>query len=653
LYAAQQHRGSTARGHHAQARVSPAVSARFQFSHTDKKGSVMRVADYVIGALGAAGIDRIFVVYGAANGDLIDAFTRVHTTKYVAVMHEQAGGFAAEGYAKIKGVPGAAIATSGPGGHNLLTAMGNCFYDSVPCVFLTGQINSQFLRPDPSLRQVGFQETDIVGMATPVTKYAKLVLKAEDIRYEVEKALYLTTAGRPGPVLLDIPLDVQKREIDPARLHGFDRAQAAVPRADAAMVDAAIGQYLADLAAAERPVLMIGGGVRSAGAVDAVLELGEVLGIPVFPTWNALDIVPSDYRNYGGRIGTYGGAGRNFGIQNSDLLLAIGSRISGRITGGNVHSFARAAKKYVVDVDPALLQRHLQQVPFDVNILSDARDFTERLLARARDVANPSRHGGWLRRVLDWKTRYDPVRPEFFRTESPVHPYAFVRTLSKHLRADDIIVGDCGGNLVVTSHAFETKRGQRFFTNNGNSPMGFSFAGAMGAWFAAPHRRVICLIGDGGMNMNIQELQTFVNYGVAVKTFILNNHIYGITKAYQETNFQGRAEACGPKGYHPPDFRAVAAAYGVASLSIGKTSDMDAKIAEVLDSSGPLVCDVDMHEYHSYEPRIFGWKTPIEDMYPYLPREEFRANMLIEPLPDWQSPAYPDNARPVVAQAAE
>jgi acetolactate synthase-1/2/3 large subunit len=606
----------------------------------------MKVADYVIGALADAGIDRIFVVYGAANGDLIDAFTRTDKTRYIAVMHEQGGGFAAEGYAKIKGVPGAAIATSGPGGQNLLTSMGNCFYDSVPCVFLTGQINSQFLRGDPSIRQVGFQETDIVGMAKPVTKYAKMVARAEDIRYEVEKALYLASEGRPGPVLLDIPMDVQKKEINPAQLKGFDAEVAGIANWKSADVVQKIDQFLADLAASSRPVLMIGGGVRSAGAVDDLLELGEVLRIPVFPTWNAIDIVPSDYACYGGRIGTYGGAGRNFGIQNSDLLLAIGSRISGRITGGNIHSFARGAKKYVVDVDPSLLQRQLQQVPFDVNILCDAKAFISVLLQKARALQSEGRlgdHGRWLGQVLEWRRKYDPVRPEFYQSNATVHPYAFIRTLSEKMTAEDIIVGDCGGNIVVASHAFETKRGQRFFTNNGNSPMGFSFAGAMGAWFAAPDRQVVCIIGDGGMNMNIQEMQTFINYGVRVKTFILNNHIYGITKAYQETNFQGRAEACGPRGYTPPDFVALARAYGIMAKTIKTHAEMGAKISEVLAADCAVVCDVDMHEYHTYEPRIFGWKTPIEDMYPYLPRSEFRKNMFIEPLADWETPADPDS----------
>ena len=602
----------------------------------------VKVADFIINQLADRGIDTIFVVYGAANGDLIDAFTRTDKTRYVSVMHEQAGGFAAETYAKVSGKPGVAIATSGPGGMNLLTPMGNCFYDSTPCLFITGQINSQFLRPDPSIRQVGFQETDIVAMATPVTKYAKMITRPESVKYELEKALFLCQNGRPGPVLLDIPLDVQKADIDPDELLGYD-ANATCSAYNLSYVDKQINQFIEDLYKAQRPVIMVGGGVRIANAVEELRELGRQLKIPCFPTWNALDAVTSDYEYYGGRIGTYGGAGRNFGIQNSDLLLAVGSRISGRITGGNISSFARCAKKYVVDVDEALLQRKLQQVPFDVNIYCDARIFLERFLRRLKTLKNPlPSFADWTAKVMGWKVKYDTVRPEFFEEQDYVHPYAFIRVLSGKMNKEAILVGDCGGNIVVTSHAFETKYGQRNLTNNGNSPMGFSFAASMGAWFAKPDAQIVCTIGDGGFNMNIQELRTFINYGINVKTFILNNHIYGITKAFQETNFEGRAEACGPKGYNPPDFVKIAKAYGLKTVTINKNSEMYDKIDEVLSYDGAVICDVNIHEYHTYEPRIFGWKTPIEDMYPYLPREEFRNNMLIDPVEDWENPAYPD-----------
>jgi len=612
----------------------------------------MRVADFLVDYLGDYGIAEMFVVYGAANADIVDAFTRTNKTRYIAVMHEQAGGFAAEGYGKVKGKPGVAIATSGPGATNLLTPVCNCFYDSVPGLFITGQINSRFLRNDPEIRQVGFQETDIVSMARPVTKYAQMITRPEDIRYELEKALFICQDKRPGPALLDIPIDVQKAEIEPAALRGFDAA-AATDSYDLARVDTQIDRFLADLRKATRPVILVGGGVRTAGAVEEVREVSRRLRIPCFATWNALDVITSDFEYYGGRIGTYGGAGRNFGIQNSDLLLALGSRISGRITGGNVSSFARAAKKYVVDVDKALLQPKLQQVPADENILCDASVFIRRLLdkidAMRRKESLPD-FSDWTEKVMEWKVKYDPVKSEFFadgayRFEGKeyTHPYAFVRLLSEKMGENDILVGDLGGNSVLVGHAFQTKFGQRYVTNNGHAPMGFAFAASMGAWLAADrNRRVVCLTGDGGFNMNIQELQTLVNYGIKVKTFILNNHIYGITKQFQETNFQGRAEACGPVGYNPPDFVKVVQGYGIKTFVISKNSEISSRIDEVLAWDGPAVCDVNMHEYRTYEPRIVGWATPIEDLYPYLSREEFRANMYIKPLDSWQNPVYPD-----------
>lgn len=602
----------------------------------------MKLTDFVINYLANKGIDKMFLVSGAANAYLVDSFTRTKNTQYVATMHEQAAGFAAEGYAKIKGIPGVAIATSGPGGMNLVTPIGNCFYDSVPVIFITGQINSNFLRQDPSIRQVGFQETDIVSIVSPITKYAKIITKPEDIRYELEKAFFLATNGRPGPVLLDIPQNLQNTEIDPDELMGFqdDTTQKSY---DLAHLDSKIEKLLIDLKKSKRPVILIGQGVGIAKATDLLHEVGKILKIPMFPTWNALDIVPSDYEYYGGRVGTYGGAGRNFGLQNSNLLIAIGSRISGRITGGNLKTFAREAKKYVVDVDPALLQKKLQQVPFDVSINCDAKIFLERLLSRIKNEELPDT-SSWTEQVFIWKNKYDPVRPDFFKQKEKVNPYAFMRTLSQEMGKNDILIADCGGNIVTSNHAFETKNGQHYITNNGNSPMGFSFCGAIGAWFASNKKNnVVCIIGDGGFNMNIQELQTLLTYGIKVKTFIINNHVYGIIKAFQDTNVDGRHEASGPKGYVPPDFVKISNAFGVNTRQIKKNDDSKKIIQEVLSCDEPIICDVDCGDWYTYEPRVFGWDTPIEDMYPYLPRDEFRKNMIIEPVPGWENPPLPGN----------
>ena len=608
----------------------------------------MKVADYIINHLSDIGVKEIFVVYGHANGDLVDGFTRNDNIRYIATMHEQGGGFAAEGYSKVSGDIGVAMSTSGPGGMNLVTPIGNCYYDSVPCLFITGQINSQFMRPNESIRQIGFQETDIVGIVKPITKYAKMITDKNDVKYEIEKAIHMAKEGRPGPVLIDIPLNIQKQDIeDIDSLIGFEDTVGNTY--NISKIKKQVDNYISDLKKSKRPCLMIGGGVRLSGAIDELLELGRELKIPMFPTWNALDVVCDDYEFFGGRIGTYGGKGRNFGIQNSDLLLAIGSRISGRITGGNIHSFARGAKKYTVDVDKPGLEKKLQQVPFDECIYSDAKLFINILIEKIKNEwqADLPDFSEWVEQVMTWKEKYDPVTKDMFKPTKYVHPYAFTRILSEEMKSNDIFCGDCGGNIVVTNHAFETKTGQRYFTNNGNSPMGFSFAGGLGAAVAADKsQNVVCVIGDGGFNMNIQELQTLLNYDIPLKTIIMNNHIYGITKAFQVTNFEGRMEACGPIGYNPPNFKDIVDAYKIPTMVVDDGSDYEKvreQIREFLNHEGPIVMDLNCHEYHNYNPKIIGWETPIEDMYPYLDEEEFNSNMYIEPIKYQNGRFYPSN----------
>ena len=255
----------------------------------------------------------------------------------------------------------------------------------------------------------------------------------------------------------------------------------------------------------------------------------------------------------------------------------------------------------------------------------------------------------WTAQCMDWKTRYDSVQPSMlepdayqYEGKSYTHPYAFLRKLGKAAPDNAVFVGDLGGVSAAIGHALELRKGQRFLTNNGNAPMGFAMAGAMGAWIADPKRPVIAIIGDGGMNMNIQELQTLINYGIKLKVVILNNHIYGITKAYQETNFEGRMEGCGPVGYNPPDFVKVSEAYGIKAIRCERNADIDSAIKAMLQHDGPVVLDVNMHEYHVYEPRIFGWSTPIEDMYPYLPRDELKKQMHIDVHETFHDPKMPN-----------
>jgi acetolactate synthase-1/2/3 large subunit len=398
--------------------------------------------------------------------------------------------------------------------------------------------------------------------------------------------------------------------------------------------------FFDDLARAEHPVFLGGGGIHLGRAAELARSAGELLGIPCIPTWNALDVFASDYCYYRGRVGTYGGPGRNFAVQNADLMLIVGSRLSGRITGGITASFARNAVKYMVDLDYMNLDPAFQQVKIEHVLRCDAHHFLSKLIQKAESLTL-RKFDSWLDKTRDWVEKYDPVLPKYWDQSEFVNPYVFIDVLSEQLSRNDVIVADCGGNIVVTNQAFKTKIGQRLCSSNGNSPMGYAFAGAIGACTAEPKGQVICLIGDGGFSMNIHELQTLKNYGFRVKTFIMNNHVYGIIKAYQDTNLEGRYEASGPKGYCPPDFIKIARAYEIETESIANHAELKSKITSVLKHPGPIVCDVNMHDYYRYEPRIFGWSTPIEDMYPYLPRDEFRQNMLVEPVPGWENVILP------------
>ena len=572
----------------------------------------VKVADYILGRLAEEKVDTIFLVYGGAIGELVDAIGRQDKIKYVATMGEQCAGFAAEGYAKTRHHLGVALATSGPGGGNLMTAIQNCYYDSVPVLFITGQVNTRFMRKDKSMRQLGFQETDIVGMAAPITKYAKTLKDPKEIRLEVERAITIALSGRPGPVLLDIPTDVAKMPID-----------ATDPWPPGHIFDAkydnpanAIVSFLADLRASEKPVILIGGGC--ANNKEEVYALLDKLRIPAFPTWNGLDIVSSDLPNYGGRVGTYGGPGRNFGIQNCDLLLAIGSRISGRITGGQPHTFAPNAKKYYVDVDRGILNKKNQEVPANVNIYCSAGWFMLELTKVCGIVSRPR----WMSRVRNWRNKYDPVKAIPYGW----HHYHFMRKMSEAMPSNAIITADTGGNVIMFAHAFQTKKGQRYFTNNGNTPMGFSMAAAIGAWFADPTRPVVCIIGDGGFQFNIQELQTIKHYKIPLKVFVFNNKCLGNTKIYQKENFGGRYAACGPDGYSCPDFVAIARAYGLEAYRADSVSHYDA-IPHILAYNGPVVIDVVHDDFCDYLPKMVRWDKGIECMTPDLPDSEMKENM--------------------------
>jgi acetolactate synthase-1/2/3 large subunit len=597
----------------------------------------MIVSEYIAEFLAKKGMKEVFFIEGSACAALIVAFARNKKLKYYCPLHEQAGAFAADGFYKSSKKMTVMLATSGPGGQNLLNGVAASYYDSIPNFFIVGQVNSRFIKPTDKIRQIGFQECDIVSMAKPITKFAITVYKAKDILYELEKAYYFATSGRPGPVLVEVPMDVQREKI-PDKLRKFTPPPTPKPELDK------VSRCIEMFNKAKRPAILLGGGVWLADACDDAKKLARVLKkVPFFVTWNMIDYYDPEY--VGGKIGTYGGNGRNFGIQNCDFLLAIGSRISGRITGGMVHTFARGAKKVIVDIDKYELQ--YQQVKGDLNITCDAKVFINELIKQIKNFNNFGQNfnSDWLKMVLDWKNKYKVVRDEFYNQKGSVNPYVFVKTLCKMINDDDVLVHEAGGNCVITSQTFEPKSSkQRVFTNNGNSSLGYAFPASIGAAIATK-KKVNCIVGDGGFNFNIQELQTLKYHNLPVKVFIFDNRAFGITKAYRDTHFQSEyAGVDAEHGVSFPDFVKVAKAYGIEGVYIKDHNELEKKLKYVLDSDKPIICDVNMVGFYDYQPRL-GWGTPIEDQYPFLPRDEFRKNMIIEPWEGWENPQYPGPVR--------
>jgi len=589
----------------------------------------MIISEYIADFLTKRGIKEVFFIEGSACASLIVAIARNKKLRYYCPLHEQAGAFAADGFFKASGRMTAMVATSGPGGQNLLNGIAASYYDSCPGFYITGQVNSRFVKPTDKIRQRGFQENDIVSMAKPITKYAVMITKAKDIRYELEKAYFLATSGRPGPVLIDVPMDMQRAKV-PKVLRRYNPPP--LTKWDIEKIPFCINM----LKKAKRPAILLGGGVWLADAIEDAKRLAHRLKtVPFFVTWNMMDFY--DPLHFGGKIGTFGGDGRNFGIQNCDFLLAIGSRVSGRITGGMLETFARAAKKVIVDIDREELK--YQQVKGDLNICCDAKVFIKEMLKSVKPRQEIDDYC-WKEKVKEYRLKYPVVKKEYWKQKGSVNSYIFIKLLSDLMREGDVMVHEAGGNCVVTSQAFEQKAKQRVFSNNGNSSLGYAFPAAIGASIAVK-KNVVCITGDGGMNFNIQELQTLKQYRLPVKIFIFDNQAFGITKLYRDTHFQSEyAGVDAAHGMSFPDFGKVAEAYGIKFIRIKDHRELKNKLQKVLRAKEPVVCDVNMVGFYDYKPRL-GWGTPIEDQYPFLPRDEFKRNMIIKPCKGWKNPSYP------------
>ena len=596
--------------------------------------TAVRVADYLWQRLAELGVRDVFLVTGGGAMFLDDALRLQPDVRGVCCHHEQACAMAAEGYARVAGSPGVACVTTGPGGINALNGVFGAWTDSIPMLVVSGQVRRETCMssyPLSGLRQLGDQEADIVSLVAPITKYAVSVHDPASIRQHLERAWHSCRSGSPGPCWLNIPLDVQAAMVEPDELQGWLDPQVAAGQA--APPPSACDEIIDRLAAAERPVLLAGTGVRLAGAVDVFRRVVTRLGIPVTTAWTH-DIVASDDPHFCGRQGTIGTRAGNFTVQNADVLLIVGARLTIRQTGYDWASFAPGAFKIQVDVDPAELQRPLVRI--DLPVYADARLFLEAFEQRLEQRGWASDdHAAWLAWARERRARYPAVLPHQRRTAAPINPYQFVEALFSRLADDDVVVCGNAGASIVPFQAAHLRAGQRLFSNSGSASMGYDLPAAVGAAVARGGARVVCLAGDGSLQMNVQELQTLAYHALPVKIFVLDNCGYLSIRSMQK-NFFGVSYGAGPdNGVSLPDYCALAAAYGVRNERLQEPAAMAATIERILDGPGPALCQVVVDPEQGFEPRIKSRQLPdgsivsprLEDMFPFLPEEELLQNM--------------------------
>lgn len=586
----------------------------------------MLVSDFIINYLASLGIRHVFLITGAAIAFTVDAFRKRRDITYICMNHEQAAAMAADAYSRVGPGLGVALATSGPGATNLITGICCSWFDSIPTLLITGQVNTKEQKGESKVRQLGFQETDIVEIVKPITKYAYKIETPQEIKYQLQKAVYIAKSPRPGPVLIDIPINIQYAKIQKAELKSFQAKELKVK--DKKINIAKLIKLTVDLInKSTRPVILAGFGNHLANNEKELQKLVGKLNFPVVTTWSATDLFPKDFKLLIGQSGVYGSRAANFTIQNCDLLISIGARLDTRQTGGNPKTYARNAKKIVVDIDSAELTKGWI-IP-DVKVNLDAKIFVKELLSNA-DKIKTANLENWLAKIEIWKGKYPIVEKSYFRQKKFVNPYVFGQVLSTLLAPDSIIIPDEGGNLTWVMQSIQIKSGQRLFSAFGNSPMGYALPAAIGASFATGGKRpVICITGDGGLQLNIQEFQVIVHHKLPIKIIVLNNKSYGIIKQFQDTWLESRYEAS-QKGYSAPDFIKVAEAYKIKTVRIKNHSEIRSKLKQVLSSQSAVFCEVLLSPDQKISPKLeFG--RPLEDLSPLLPRKEFFKNMINKP----------------------
>jgi acetolactate synthase-1/2/3 large subunit len=595
--------------------------------------TTMRVADYIMDRLAQLGIRHVFFLPGGGAMHLNDALGRHPKLEPILCLHEQAAAIAAEAAGKLLAGPSACMVTSGPGATNTITAVLGAWLDSTPVFFISGQVKTADLKTGTGLRMLGNQEADIVTIVSSITKRASTLTDPQAAAEVFDELEHAALSGRRGPVWLEVPLDVQSAQIDPAQLH-----RAKPPLAIAPDLTAPVAQTLALLKAAKRPGILAGSGIRLAGAADAFRTLAERAGVPVMPTWLAMDLIEDDHPLYGGRPGSIAPRWANFTLQNCDLLIVLGSRLDTALTAYNHAHFAFNAKKVVVDIDPAEIAK--LKMPLEVSVLSDVKPFIEALgAAIATDSTGPlPDYAAWRAQIAAWRKRYPLLLPEHANDSQGVSLYYFTDRLSNLLQQGDVIApGSSGFASELFLLNLRLKKSQRCFHNRGTGSMGFGLPSAIGACLASGRKQTICVEGDGGLQLNIQELATLAAQKLPVKCFVINNQGFASIRASQTANFKLLVGADASSGLQLPDLRRLSAAYGVGYARIESHQGLDKNLQSVLEMAGPVICEVMVYAEEPRVPRAMTRinaqgkpeSSTLEDLFPFLPREELAEQMAV------------------------
>jgi len=593
----------------------------------------MMVSDYIFDFLQCKGVDTAFMVSGGQAMFLVDSLGRHPSIKTICTHHEQSAGMAADAYARMTGKLGVALVTAGPGSMNVVNGLVGGWTDSAPMMVISGQsaLSCVDYQAKSGIRQYGIQGIYIQPFVEKGTKFFVTVDDPAKIQYYMEKAYYLATHGRPGPVWVDVPLDIQRMEVPEDRLYPYQ------PEADVATPVCPPEQLLKTwelLKTAKRPLIIAGQGVRIADADIELRNLIERLNIPIITTRLGIDLIEYDHPLFVGHPGNYGDRAANFAVQNADVILAIGSRLSTSSVGHDSASFGKHATKIMVDIDPKELAK--PGAIIDVKINADANAFLVSLSAIA-DANQMMDTASWVLVCNGWKKNYPVVLPEY-KDEKPVNSYYFTERLCEKTGCDDMVLVDTGSCFHVACQAWKIKKGQRFLTTGGLSSMGY-WAACLGVCAANRYKSTIVITGDGSLQMNLQELATIKHYNLPIKIIIFNNNGYLLIRQTQRNFMEGRLFGEGPEsGVWCPDSLRIAAACGIKGVRIDSVNDLDTKIDEVLAHDGPVVCDVMTPEWQLLMPRVASEKLPdgslvsrkFEDMFPFLPEEELNRNMVSE-----------------------